>query len=287
MLNSRVKLSLAAAVMALIAVPVAAKDAPVQLAHCDTNLGTVAVVEGDTQGWAEYGLGSPRELIAAMATESGCFTPHAGGNQPADFLMNVIAGSQEEVDQGMEMAKSAAIDGLVRSGAAGQILSKVPLGGAVLGMFGGLGGKKKTVAAGIRVISPASGATLASGSGTVKKSTLSLRGASGWQAGAAAAGYGGNKNGEMLTEAFMQAFNGIVAQQAILASAAVPAPAQMATAKVVVETMLYAAPDAGSQAVRSLRVGTELQPTGKREGKFLEASDHYGTTGWVSVEDLG
>ena len=42
----------------------------VALASCETSLGTIAVVEGDTQGWSKYGLGSPRELIAALAQES-------------------------------------------------------------------------------------------------------------------------------------------------------------------------------------------------------------------------
>ena len=39
-------------------------------------------------------------------------------------------------------------------------------------------------------------------------------------------------------------------------------------------------------AVRSLRAGTELDPTGKREGLFIEVKDNFGTIGWVSVEDL-
>lgn len=71
--------------------------------------------------------------------------------------MTAIAGSEEEVDQGMELAKGAAMEGLIRSGAAGSVLRGVPFGGAALGMFGGLGGKKQTVAAGLRVVSPATG----------------------------------------------------------------------------------------------------------------------------------
>ncbi|MGB5078136.1 MAG: SH3 domain-containing protein, partial [Sphingorhabdus sp.] len=161
-----------------------AKEAPVELAKCTANLGTIAVVEGDTQGWLKYNLGSPRELLAAMANESGCFTPHnPASGASANYLMNVIAGDAEEVDKGMEMAKGAAVEGLVRSGAAGQLLGRVPMGGAMLGMLGGLGGKKKTVAAGIRVISPANGMTLVSGSGTVKKSTLTFGGVGGWAQG--------------------------------------------------------------------------------------------------------
>ena len=41
-----------------------------------------------------------------------------------------------------------------------------------------------------------------------------------------------------------------------------------------------------SGEVRSVRKGTELTPTGKREGLFIEVADNYGSTGWVSVEDM-
>lgn len=264
----------------------------VALASCETSLGTIAVVEGDTQGWSKYGLGSPRELIAALAQESGCFTVHnAASGTPATFLMNVIAGDQEEVDQGMELARGAAVEGLVRSGAAGQLLGRVPMGGAVMGMFGGFGGKKKTVAAGIRVISPANGLTVALGSGTVKKSTISFGNGGGWVQGAQNAGYGASKDGQMLTEAFVIAFNNVIDQQATLTSVATSAPAApVATAsseaEVAVETKMYSSPDRSADAKRSLRAGTKINPTGKREGLFIEANDGFGTIGWVSVEDL-
>src|SRR3546814_14254098 len=96
-----------------------AKEEAVALTKCDSSHGTIAIVDGDTQGWSEYGLGSPRELINSLAIDSGCFTPHsAASGAPADFLMNVVAGDSEEVDKSIEMAKSAAVEGLVRSGAA-------------------------------------------------------------------------------------------------------------------------------------------------------------------------
>ena len=105
--------------------PAMAKKDEIALAKCDESLGTIAVVDGDTQGWSEYGLGSPRELINSLAIESGCFTPqNAASGAPADFLMNVVAGDSEEVDKSIEMAKGAAMEGLWRSGAATSVLSK-------------------------------------------------------------------------------------------------------------------------------------------------------------------
>ena len=283
------RIGIAAAAALFAGASASAKDAPVELAKCDANLGTIAVVEGDTQGWLKYNLGSPRELLAALAIESGCFTPHnAASGAPATYLMNVIAGDAEEVDKGMEMAKGAAVEGLVRSGAAGQLLGRVPMGGAVLGMLGGLGGKKKTVAAGIRVISPANGTTLVSGSGTVKKSTLTFGGVGGWAQGAATSGYGGSKDGQMLTEAFLMAFNAVAGQQSVLAAlpAPVAAPAAVAAATVAVDTAMLATPAADAVSLRALRAGTTLMPTGNREGLFVEVTDNFGTKGWVSVENL-
>ena len=286
-------LTASALALALTApVPAMAKDADIALAKCDESLGTIAVVDGDTQGWSEYGLGSPRELLNSLAIESGCFTPqNAASGVPADFLMNVVAGDSEEVDKSIEMAKGAAMEGLWRSGAATSVLSKVPGAGAVLGMFGGLGGKKKLVAAGIKLLSPANGLTIVTGSGEVKKSTLSFGGSGGWNAGAAASGYGSNKNGKMLVEAFVIAFNEVVAQKQTIASvprvqpAVAAAPAAPATVTAV-DTVMRVSPDATAAEVRALRSGTELKPTGERSGLFIEVEDNYGTKGWVSVEDL-
>ncbi|MBL9071839.1 MAG: SH3 domain-containing protein [Sphingopyxis sp.] len=271
----------------------AAEQEAVTLNKCTQSYGTIAVVEGDTQGWSNYGLGSPRELIASLAIESGCFTPHSPASvAPADFLMNVVAGDSEEVDKSVEMAKSAAVEGLVRSGAASSLVSKIPVGGALLGMFGGFGGKKKRVAAGIKLLSPSTGQAIVTGTGEVRKTSISFGGGNAWTAGANAAGYGASKDGKMLVEAFVKAFNAVSAQGATLASLpkapplAAAAPAASA-ANVAIDTVMRATPAVDGASVRALRAGTDLTPTGKRDGLFIEVKDSYGTQGWVSVEDLG
>lgn len=274
---------------ALCVAPLQAKDAAPELVRCSESLGSIALVEGDQAGWTEWGLGSPRALLNALVTESGCFTiDNPNDNAPARFLVTAIAGSAEEVDKGMELAKGAATEALVRSGAAGSLLGSVPGAGAVLGMFGGLGGKKKTVAAGLRVVSPTNGLTVASGQGIVKKSSINFGNASyGWAGAAAnASGYQGSKNGQMLTEAFIIAFNQLVAQRDVMTAAPAAAGAEAPGAVVAVDTVMRTAAAANASAVRSLRAGTELEPTGKREGLFIEVKDNFGTTGWVSVEDL-
>ncbi|AMO73289.1 SH3 domain-containing protein [Sphingorhabdus sp. M41] len=282
--------AIAFAAMIAIASPAeAATKSPVELTHCDASYGTIAVVDGDIQGWSKFGLGSPRELVAAITRESGCFEVHnTASAAPANFLVNVIAGDKEEVDQGVQAAKGVATEAFIRSGAAGQVLGSVPGAGALMGMFGGLGGKKKVVAAGIRVVSPTNGQTLIAGTGEVKKSTLSFAGGTAWIAGADSAGYSGSKNGKMLTEAFIIAFNSVVSQAGALSTVhtASPAAEAAATYTVAVDTNLYASASANAKTVRALRADTELTPTGSKAGLFVEVSDNYGTKGWVSVEDL-
>jgi hypothetical protein len=57
-------------------------------------------------------------------------------------------------------------------------------------------------------------------------------------------------------------------------------------AVVAADTVMRAAASKDAAEVRALRTGTELEPTGNREGLFVEVKDNFGTLGWVSVEDL-
>lgn len=282
----------AIAALCWTASPAHAKDEAVEIAKCAAPIGSIAIVDGDTQGWAKYGLGSPRELIAAMAAESGCFTM---ANGRADFLLTAIAGDKEEVNQGIDAAKSAVMQGALRTGALGAV-ARVPFAGQMMGMFGGMGGKKKIVAAGLKVVSPSTGQTLVAGSGEASKSTITFGGAGGGMFGAATgavagSGYGTSKDGQLLTTAFIKAFNSVVGQAATLtavgsagasATVASAAPSGYSTA---VDTMMYAKPAKGA-TLRSVRANSTLTPTGKREGLFVEVKDNFGTQGWVSVEDL-
>lgn len=216
----KVQIAFAAGAILFVSTAAPAADKPASIAKCPMPIGTVAIVDGDAQGWTKFGLGSPRELIAGMIAESNCFTLHnPASGAPADFLMSAIAGDKEVVDQGVNVAKAAVTEGALRTGMLGAA-SGVPIAGAALRLFGGFGGKKKTVAAGLRVISPATGQTLAAGSGEAKKTTLS------W-GGVGAGAYGASKDGKLLASAFATAYNSIVAQAGAL-TATGPAPSTRA-----------------------------------------------------------
>lgn len=272
-----------------------AKDELPQVTKCEKSLGTVAITDGDTQGWTQFGLGSPRGLIAAIIVESGCFTMHdMASGQPANFLMSAVAGSKEEVDKTVGTLKTAAAEGLVRSGALGRMGGG---GFAALGMLGGLGGKKKTVAAGLRLLSPATGMTIVSGSGESAKSAVTFGNAGGWgwgnSVGSAATGYTGSKDGQLLTSAFIRAYDAIVAQSSAIASvpvaavqtaAAAPKPSSE-TLSSSIETKLFAQPAKGN-IVQTLAAGTVLTPTGNRMNGFVEVKDAFGAQGWVLASDV-
>lgn len=293
-MNKFTKNIMLAATTAIALAPATARadDDEVQLVRCEDSIGTIALVDSPSAGWSQWDLGSPRMLLTRLASESGCFTPHSGAaGEPAQFLVTAMAGTQEEVDQGLNVATGVATEALVRSGAASGILSSVPMGGAALGLLGGLGGRRTTVAAALTVVSPATGQPLAAGSGSVSRSSLSFRGSGGaYNRGLAdTSGYASNRNGRKLTEAFMIAFNQLVEQRAALAAAPAPQAAaepEAPKATVAVDTVLRSAASAESEQVRALRAGTELVPTGNREGLWIEVSDNFGTSGWVSVEDL-
>jgi len=298
MKNSATKFTSAISVAALLATSGAAiakdKDEKPEIITCEKSYGTVAITDGDAQGWSKFGLSSPRSMLGAIVQESGCFTLHnPASGESADYLMSAIAGSEEEIDQTMSMAKGAVTEGLVRSGVVGQVASKVPFAGAALSMFGGLGGKKKTISAGLRLVSPANGQTLIAGSGQSKKSVIKVLQQSDWvgdnQNGFGQ--YGSSKDGRMLTSAFIIAYNNMAGQAGALSvaqqAAAAPATAEVSTEYIVaIETAMMAGPSSGAEQVRTLRADTVLNPTGKREGLFVEVTDNYGTQGWVSVEDL-
>ena len=192
----------------------------------------------------------------------------------------------------------------------------MPFGGQALGMLGGFGGKKKTIAAGLRVISPATGQTVVSGSGEQSKTQISLGGfgpggmvaSNPWGEAAKAqmasmgygdpyaSGYSSSKDGQMLTSAFIVAFNNVVAQRAALTAVK---PARSRRAGRCRDQRVHQARLHHGGRYQALRPGRARAkrsapcapappspPAARGQGLFVEVSDAYGTKGWISVEDL-
>ena len=45
-----------------------------EIPTCPKRLGTIAIVEPETNWWTQYGLGSPEALLKVFVMKSGCFT---------------------------------------------------------------------------------------------------------------------------------------------------------------------------------------------------------------------
>src|SRR6185437_10384049 len=101
MTRKTIRITGLATIAMLAAAPAAARDeAPPSVAHCGQPLGTIAVTDGDQQGWTQMNLTSPRPMLATMIAQSGCFTLHdPASGRAADFLLTAITGSKEEVDR--------------------------------------------------------------------------------------------------------------------------------------------------------------------------------------------
>ena len=91
------------------------------------------------------------------------------------------------------------------------------MGGAVFGALSRFGGKKKTLSAGLRIMSPMTGQTLAAGSGEASKSYIKVMDTGDWSNAGSMGAYGSSGDGKMLTGAFVQAYNALVAQRSAFA----------------------------------------------------------------------
>ena len=233
------------------ATPASARDREIEIARCPSPLGSMAVADGDTQGWTRYGLGSPRALLGAIIDSSGCFTVHdPASSEPADYVLIAVAGDRAEIDRGFNIARAGVTEAALRTG----ILGRAPVVGGALGLLRGFGGQRRTVTAGLRVMNPANGSTLMTGTGESSRSSIS------WGQQSAGEGslgtYTSSRDGRLVSSAFAAAFNEIVAQAGQLPppQADVP-PAEVAVVADAVPAAPPPAPAAAEPAVAEAQAG--------------------------------
>ena len=110
------KFTAAAATIALAVSPAMAKDkgssaqqaqnkGMMEIPHCTRNLGTVAIVEPDTQWWRELSLGSPEAIIKVFVQQSGCFSLVNRGRSMQNRAMERAMADQGELQQGSNLGK--------------------------------------------------------------------------------------------------------------------------------------------------------------------------------------
>lgn len=211
---------------------------------CARKLGTVAIVEPDTQWWRDYNLGSPEAILRVFVQKSGCFTMVNRGRSMQSRAMERALADDGELQRGSNLGKGQvkAADYFLQpdivsannnSGGGG-------LGG-VLGGLGGAFGRFGAIAGGLNVKKGEANVTLsivnartteeeALTEGYARKSDVSFGGgAGGWLggafAGAAGGGYQNTQIGQVIVLAYLDAYTKLVSQLGGLpadASAAAP-----------------------------------------------------------------
>ncbi|WP_430388600.1 CsgG/HfaB family protein [Dyella sp. 20L07] len=271
-----------------------------QIPTCAKKLGTLAVEEPErgTDWWSERQLPAPSKLIKVFVAKSGCFTlvDRGAGMNAAMRERDLSSDGQLRVASNIGKGQVKAADYVM---VPDLISSNKDAGGnSVGGMLGGLMGNKlgkvvgnlsvstKTADVVLTVTDVRSSEQVATAEGNAKKTDLgfnaggALWGSSG-VGGAGVGGYANTEIGQVITMAYLQAYNELVAQLGGLSGTPSQDSAQQAVTVTKPARLLANATGTGA-AVRSLDPGMMLYPTGNKQGMMWEVQDELGNKGWVS-----
>ena len=232
---------------AMIAVPAVAENkgssahqaqqkGELAIPRCTRRLGTLAIVEPDTQWWRELNLGSPEAIIKVFVQQSGCFGLVNRGRAMQNRAMERAMADQGELQDGSNLGRGQvkAADYFLQpdiatanrnsgGGGAGAVL------GSVGGLFGGVGRVVGAVAGGISVKKGEAKTTLslvnartteeeALTEGYARKSDVSFGGGGGGYfgggvfGGAAGGGYQDTAIGQIIILSYLDAYTKLVTQ---------------------------------------------------------------------------
>ena len=268
---------------------------------CGKVLGTIALVDGDGQGWKAYQLGAPSTLLKTFISKSGCFKlVNRGAGMEAIQREQALAGGgnlQRGSNVGGGQIKTA--DWLLVADVAGQNQNSGgsavgAIAGGMLGSrFGGLGalagGIKTTKVEAQTVISLVNTRTSEEEyniEGFAKKSDFSwgAGGFAGW-AGAGGGAYASTDVGKVVGLAFLVAYRQLVTQMGgVNANVVASAPRQSFVAIASVD--MKRSPSKSSSTVRTLDGGMMVYPLGGKEDMWWEVEDENGNVGWVLNDKL-
>lgn len=270
-----------------------------EIPTCSKKIGTVAVMEPDTNWWHDAGLGSPEALIKVFVRKSGCFTLVDRGkgmmavqNERALAANGDLRGGSNVGQGQIKAADYVIVPDLISSndhagghhfgGLIGGLTHSHAIGAAAAG----INTKKKTADVVLTVTDVRSSEEVATVEGHAKKTDVGW-GGSGSRAtwtgfgAAGASGYSDTEIGQVITLAYLQAYTDMVSQLGGLPDSA----SEAAAAQAVVMNRpgrMYATADTSGDVVKTLDPGTMLYPTGQKHDVLWEVTDELGTKGWVS-----
>jgi curli biogenesis system outer membrane secretion channel CsgG len=219
-----------------------------QIPTCTRKLGSVAIVEPDTQWWREYNLGSPEAILKVFIQQSGCFTIVNRGRSMASRNMERAMADAGELQAGSNLGKGQVktadyylqpdiVTANRNSGGGGIGAAAGALGGlfggfgrAVGGIAGGINMKKGEATVTLSVVNARTTEEEALTQGYARKTDVSFGGGAGygWWGGFAAAGGAGYQDtaiGQVIVLAYLDAYTKLVTQLGGLpANAAAAAP---------------------------------------------------------------
>lgn len=265
---------------------------------CSESYGVVALQEAGGGGlWEQYDLENPEALIKHYVNESGCFTlvDRGAGLEMGMNERELNESGELQVRSNVGAGQLVAADyflvpDLVTSDddAGGRRIGGI-IGGQIGGSLGGILGDVKTKKLEadtiLTLVNARTGVQEATARGTATKRDLSFDAAGLVGAAAGISSYQDSEIGRVIAAAYATAYGDLVARVQASGGAAAGADAPRQAFVVALDTDLYIQPERGD-AVRALREGMRVFPTGNRNGAFLEVQDKFGITGWVSVEDL-
>lgn len=239
------------AAVSLVATPVMAQDrsssrkeqdrGTAEIPRCTRNLGTIAIVEPDTQWWRELSLGSPEAIMRIFVQRSGCFTLVNRGRSMQSRAMERALADQGELqaDSNLGRGQVQAADYFLQpdivttnsnsgGGGVGAVLGGM-FGGIVGGIAGGIDVRKKEANVTLSVVNARTTVEEALVEGYARKKDLRFGGGGGGFfggfAGAGAGGYQNTEIGQVIVLAYLDAYTKLISQLGGLpadASAAAP-----------------------------------------------------------------
>lgn len=276
-----------------------ASDVPV----CARNLGTIAVVEPTGQNWwTGQDLPSPAALIKVYVNRSRCFTlVDRGTGMQAMQAERALAGSGE-LRGGSNIGKGQirAADYLLVPDVVSQNRNAggTNIGGLLGGLLGnhraaavvgGVNLKRSTADVVLTVTDARSSEQVAMTEGHATRTDVGWRGGGGGIGGAlvagGASGYANTEIGQVVAQAYIQAYADLVAQLGGLPADASAANVAQAVTMSRPGRLLKSADGTGG-AVRDIEPGMLLYPTGVKQGTMWEVEDEVGNRGWVNSTQL-
>ena len=296
--------------------PSGSSGAASDLERCDKPMGTLAVVEPQSQvvsGLARYKLGSPTSLIRLMVQQSNCFLVVERGAGMQNLMQERALAESGQLRQGSNMGGGQMVTadyvmtpsvvfsednaGGVGGGVGGAIGGLFGAGGRAIGALAG-GLKFKEAQTSMLLADARSGIQVAAAEGSAKKADFRLGGLlAGGSAAGALGGYENTNEGKVIAASLADNYNGIVRSvranpslQRDVNSLAEEAGKRTKAGAIFNEgdvlrpklsnVKLLAQPSEQSEAVATLAKGEEVIFMDKEQDGFLNVETAKGG-GWI------